>query len=137
MFFCSCSSAILRAILLNGSYSFMRSLVLLGMILILTSCSQFRKPEVIPQKTFQYSFQSPTRSLASPGLSKQLSSGKKGSAMKVRLSNKQISAAKLGRKYFSASGHECRKYFAQSSNQYSACKIGGRWYKTSPIIIYK
>ncbi len=91
----------------------------------------------MPDKTFQYSYKSPARSLANSALSKQLSSGKKGSAMRVKLKGNQVSAAKLGRKYFSASGHECRTYIIQSSDQYSACKIGGRWYKTSPIIIYK
>ncbi|MEE9328090.1 MAG: hypothetical protein V3U71_12460 [Cocleimonas sp.] len=115
----------------------MRILVLLSMLLMLTSCSKFREPKVMPDKTFQYSYKSPARSLANSALSKQLSSGKKGSAMRVKLKGNQVSAAKLGRKYFSASGHECRTYIIQSSDQYSACKIGGRWYKTSPIIIYK
>lgn len=113
----------------------MRFFVLFSSFVLLTSCSQFRKPEPIVQKDFQYSYQGPARVLTTPGFSKHLSSSNIGRNIRIKLPNNQPSTAKLGRKYFSASGLECRRYTVQSNNQYTACKVNGRWYEASPIII--
>jgi len=112
----------------------MRFFVLFSTIFLLTSCTQ-NSYKPVPQKTFQYSYQSPARVLTSPDFSKHLTSSNTGSNIQIKLPNNQLSTAKLGRTYFSASGYECRKYTVQSNFQYSACKIGGRWYENSPIIL--
>ena len=81
---------------------------------MLASCSSFSKKtqEETPIKNFQYAFKAPTRALLGSGL-------------------------KLGRSYFSASGYTCKKYTQQSGQQGSACKIDGRWYNASPILLNK
>ena len=115
----------------------MRLFVLLGTLLLLTSCTASRSAKVVPQKTFQYSFQAPSRVQTSPDFSKQLSSGRLGSTIKVRLDDNRLTTARLGRSYYSASGHECRKYTVQPAFEYIACNIGGKWYQASPIIARK
>lgn len=112
----------------------MRLLVLLGTLLFLTSCTASRSTKVVPPKTFQYSFQGPSRVLTSPDVSKQLTSGRSGSTIKVRLDDNRLTTARLGHRYFSASGYECRKYTVQPAYEYTACRIGGKWYQASPII---
>ncbi len=107
--------------------------VLLG-ILFLTSCTTTKKTEIIPPKTFQYGYQKPARVATSPSFSKQLTSGRTGSSIKVQLDNNQVTSARLGRKYFAASGHECRKYTISSSVDHVACHVNGKWYQASPIV---
>ena len=89
----------------------------------------------MPQKTFQYAYQGPSRVLTSPGFAKQLSSGQTASHIKIKLQDGTIATVKLGRRYFSASGHDCRKYTVQARHEYTACTINGRWYEASPIIV--
>ena len=116
----------------------MRFVVLLGVMFVLASCSNYSSthtPETAPKKVFQYSYQGPARVLTSPAFSAVLNKGKSGALSKIKLANNQVATAKLGRNYFSASGYECRKYSVQSSGQYSACKINGRWYDASPIVL--
>ncbi len=86
--------------------------LLLSLLFFLTSCSTPSKKNSAenPAKSFQYTFQAPTRTFLDPKL-------------------------KLGRSYFSASGYACKKYTLQSGRQGSACKIKGRWYSSSPILL--
>jgi len=115
----------------------MRFFVLVGTLLLLTSCSTTPKSSVAPNKDFHYAYQSPSRVAASQSFSRELTSGKIGRTIKIKLHNKTFTTVKLGRNYYSASGHNCRKYTVQSNHAYSACNIGGRWFETSPIIISK
>ncbi len=110
--------------------------MLISVLLLLTSCASLQAPVAkTPNKAFQYSYQKPSRVLSTAGFSKQLSVGEQNHTVKIRLQNNGISHVKLGRKYFSASGYECRRYKVQSRFEYSACKINGRWFEASPIII--
>ena len=113
----------------------MRFFVLLSIFFLLTSCTQYRTYKPVPQKTFQYSYQSPERIVTNPDFSKHLSMSKQGTSIRIQLPNNLLATAKLGRNYFSASGFQCRKYTVQSSYEYSACNIGGKWHEASPIIL--
>ena len=115
----------------------MRFFVLVSTLLLLASCSTTPKFNIVPQKDFHFAYQKPSRVLANQSFAQQLASGNTGSTIKIKLHNKSITTAKLGRNYFSASGHNCRKYNVQSNHTYNACNISGRWYETSPIIISK
>lgn len=115
----------------------MRLFVLVSTLLLLMSCSSVPRSNNVPQKTFSYAYQNPSRVLTSKSFAQQLASGKNGSTIKVQLHNKAVTNIKLGRRYYSASGHNCRKYTVQSNHVYNACNIGGHWYETSPIIISK
>ena len=108
--------------------------LMLGTLLLLSSCSTSRNTEIIPPKTFQYSYQHPSRVLTSPDFSKQLSNGKSGRIITVRLDDNKVAKARLGHRYFSANGHNCRKYTVLPSFDYTACQIAGRWYQASPVI---
>ncbi len=120
---------------------------------MLTSCARINKAvapyeQIAPRVTqltpahmqvkpvplvFQYSYKDPVRTSSSTTLSKQLSTGKDGSLVAVQLKDKTTSKARLGRRYFSASGYECRKYLINTQNEYTSCFIGGRWLETNPI----
>lgn len=116
----------------------MRFVVLLGVMFVLASCSNYSSTQTpTPSKVFQYTYQGPERVLTSPAFASSLTNGKSGDLSKIRLANEQVATAKLGRSYFSASGYECRKYTVQSSGLHSACKVNGRWYDASPIILKK
>lgn len=116
--------------------SFILPSLIFGTLLLLSACTSLQPPVVeVPSKTFQYAYQNPSRILSTPEFSKQLSAGSLGGVVKIRLQNNRLSTVKLGRKYYSASGYECRRYKVQARFQYSACKINGRWYEASPIII--
>jgi len=84
-------------------------------------------------RVFQYSFKDPVRASSSPTLSKQLSTGKDGSLVVVKLKDQTTKKARLGRSYFSASGYECRKYLINTQDEYTSCLIGGRWLETNSI----
>ncbi len=92
--------------------NYRRLALLLCLLFLLTSCSTPSKKTLseAPAKSFEYAFQTPTRTLLDSKL-------------------------RLGRSYFSASGHACKKYTQKSGQQGSACKIFGRWYSASPIIL--
>jgi len=117
----------------------MRFVVLLSSLLLLASCSNYSNEvqKEIPQKKFQYTFQEPTRDLLSSQFSNALNQNKQKSTINVKLSKYKSATIKTGRSYFSASGHDCRKYTLQSGQQASACKIDGRWYNASPILLEK
>ena len=108
--------------------------MMLGTLLLLSSCSAYQDAEIIPPKTFHYAYQQPSRIMASPELAKQLTQGKTGQVVTIRLSNKTIARARLGNPYYSANGNTCRKYTVLPGNDYAACKVGKRWYQASPII---
>ena len=84
----------------------------LSLLTSLSACSTFSKktPIETPAKSFQFTYQTPTRTLLN-------------------------SKVKLGRSYFSASGYACKKYTLQSGQIGSACKIGKRWYTASPVFL--
>jgi len=84
----------------------------LSLLVMLSACSTFSKktPIEAPAKSFQFTYQAPTRTLLN-------------------------SKVKLGRSYFSASGYACKKYTLQSGQIGSACKIGKRWYTASPVFL--
>ena len=111
--------------------------LMIGTLLLLTSCASLRTApaKIPPAKAFQYSFKNPSRLLSTPEFAKQLSSGEHNSTVRIKLQNNEISSVTLGRSYFSANGYECRRYKVKSRFAYSACKINGRWYEASPIII--
>lgn len=115
------------------------SSALLAIVLILTSCTnQFanqRRPVNTPPKVFQFSYQEPSRQLEYPGLAQKLSKGKLGDRLTIKLADGQSSAIRLGEKYYSANGHQCRRYTIKSSRAKSACKINNRWYQAQPILI--
>ena len=113
----------------------MRIFVLVSTLLLLTSCAAVNKQTTVPQTTFHYAYQNPSRVLTTPGFARQLSSGQTGSHVKIKLQNNTITTVKLGRPYFSASGHNCRRYMVQVRHEYTACQINGRWYEASPIIV--
>jgi len=118
----------------------MRFVVLLGVMFVLASCSNYsgtQTPDTASTKVFQYAYQGPARVLTSPSFSNALNHGKSGDLSKIKLADNNVATAKLGKSYFSASGYECRRYSVQSSGQYAACKIGQRWYNASPIILTK
>ena len=115
----------------------MKSIVLLSVVLgslLLTSCTNNRTVEVIPYKTFQYPYQNPSRVLIDSVFSKQLSNGKLGEIVSV---NNPRATARLGHTYYSANGNNCRKYTINSSYEHTACKVKGRWYQASSVIINK
>ncbi len=115
----------------------MRIFVLLGVLLLLTSCTNLHRTVTVPQKTFQYNYQGPSRVIINSDFAKQLSSGAIGKTVRMKLGNNAVENVRLGQNYYSASGHNCRRYTLQSNFQRSACKINGRWHNTSPIIISK
>lgn len=129
---------ILRRDVKYGFILKMRFLVLsgavLGTALMLTSCSQVQINKPVPPKVFQYAYQEPVRTSSSASFAKQLREGKDGSLVSIRLANKRATKARLGRRYFSASGYECRKYTVQTQQEYASCLIGGRWLETSPVV---
>ena len=108
--------------------------LVLGMTFMLTSCSQLQKYKPIPPKVFQYSYLEPKRSSSGANLAKQLTTGKVGSLVTIRLEDQNTAKARLGKSYFSASGYECRKYSLPSQSEYVSCLIGGQWLQNSPII---
>ena len=108
--------------------------LVLGMTLMLTSCSQLQRYKPIPHKVFQYSYQEPTRSSSSANLAKQLTTGKEGSLVAIRLKDKSTTKARLGKSYFSASGYECRRYSLPTQNEYVSCLIDGQWLETNSIV---
>lgn len=116
----------MRFIVLSGA--------VLGVALMLTSCSQVQIFKPLPPKVFKYAYQEPVRTSSSANLAKHLSTGKEGSFVAIRLENKKVAKARLGRSYFSASGYECRKYTIQTQQEYVSCQIGGRWLETSPVV---
>jgi len=116
--------------------SFIFPSFIFGVLLLLNACASLQPPVVeVPSKTFLYAYQNSARVLTTPSFSKKLSTGPLGDVVKIKLQNDRLSTVKLGRKYYSASGYECRRYKVQERFQYSACKINGRWYEASPIII--
>ena len=118
----------------------MKSIVLLGLVLgslMLTSCTNTRVTEVIPHKTFQYSYQDPTRIIINAPFSKYLTTGKAGQVITVNLKSQGRSSVRLGHHYFSANGNNCRKYSVNNSYENIACNINSRWYYASPIVISK
>jgi hypothetical protein len=121
----------------------LKSLLLIGMATTLVSCSQIKRYQLQltkqkPEKVFKYVFQEPKRSQLAANFAKQLSGGKDGSLVTIRLQDHRVKKARLGRQYFSASGYQCRKYTLQGSPQpqieYASCLINGRWLNTSPIV---
>ena len=126
---------VLPSIALNGA--------LLATLILLTSCTnqyanQYanqRTPVNTPPKTFQFSYQEPSRQLAHSGLVQKLSKGKVGDKLTIKLASGQASTIRLGENYFSANGHQCRRYTIESSRVKSACKINNRWYQAQSIII--
>ncbi len=119
----------------------MRLFVLLGLLISLTACSHSRMPfsqaepqtQEKPQKAFAYGFKAPKRAVVDKQFSQQLDRLKQGDRANFRQSNKKITRVKLGKRYFSASGYECRKITSQTNTPNSACKIGKRWYTASPV----
>lgn len=149
-FFVASSTRLTRLIL--PRWAFICLLVIVSSVL--TSCARINKavapykqiaPRVkqitpahmqvkpAPPLVFQYSFKDPVRTSSSPTLSKQLSTGKEGSIVNIQLKDQSTSNARLGKRYFSASGYECRKYLINTQDEYTSCFIGGRWLETSPI----
>ena len=121
----------------------LKSLLLISMASTLASCSQIQRFqeqffEQKPEKVFNYVFQEPKRTQIATNFAKQLSAGKDDSLATIRLQDKSIRKARLGRQYFSASGYECRKYTIQGSPQpqteYASCLINGHWLDASPIV---
>ncbi len=122
---------------------FFKSLLLIGMVSTLASCSQIQdyKKQFFkqkPEKVFQYAYQEPKRSRLAGNFAQQLASGKQGAWVNIRLSDKSTTRARLGRQYFSASGYKCRKYTLQGSPQpqaeYASCFVNGHWLDASPVI---
>lgn len=137
MYFSKKSGAIIHHTINNQFQITMKSIVLLSVVLgslLLTSCTNNRVVEVIPHKTFQYSYQNPSRILIDSTFSKQLSTGKLGTI--VQISSPKASA-RLGHTYYSANGNNCRKYTINSSYERTACNVKGRWYQASSVIISK
>lgn len=85
-------------------------------------------------KVFQYNYQEPVRSSSNSNLAKQLTTGIDDSVITVKLKDDTNSHARLGKRYFSASGYECRKYSIKTGGEYTACYIGGRWLETGSIL---
>ena len=115
----------------------MRMFFLISTLLMLTSCTNLHRTVAVPQKAFQYNYKGPTRTGIDSNFAKQLTSGKTGQTVKVKIGSNPVESVKLGQDYSSASGHQCRRYSLQSNYQRSACKINGRWHDASPIIISK
>jgi len=115
---------------------FSQTIILLGSLVLLTSCSHFRKPvKIPPPKVFQYSYQNPARKLLPSGFANKLSTGKVGERVVVRMAKGQSSTVRLGGNYFSANGNPCRRYTKESSIAMSACKVNNRWYQAQPIFV--
>ncbi len=120
--------------------SFALSSALLATVtFLLASCTnQFanqRKPVNTAPKVFQFSYQEPSRQLEYSGLAQKLSKGKLGDRLTIKLADGQSSTIRLGEKYYSANGHQCRRYTIKSSRAKSSCKINNRWYQAQPILI--
>jgi len=115
---------------------FSHTIILLGSLVLLTSCSHFRKPvKIQPPRVFQYSYQNPARTLLPADFARKLSTGKVGERAFVRVGNGKFSTVRLGENYFSANGNPCRRYTKESSIAMSACKINNRWYQAQPIFV--
>lgn len=110
----------------------------LGILILLTSCTKTnRTPITSPPKVFQYSYQEPSRQLENPHIAQKLSKGRVGETINIKLSNGRASSVRLGNNYFSANGHQCRKYTTKTATVKTACKINNRWYQSRPILINK
>lgn len=114
---------------------FTQIITLLGALVILTACTNKRTPVITSPKIFQFSYQEPARQLEKAGLAQKLSKGKVGDKVTIRLTNGQSSTIRLGENYFSANGHQCRRYTIKSSKAKSACKINNRWFQAQSILI--
>ena len=115
--------------------SFALNSALLATLIVLTSCTNNRVAVNTSPKVFQFSYQEPSRQLAHSALIQKLSKGKVGDKVAIRSANGQSSVIRLGENYFSANGHQCRRYTIKSSRAKSACKINNRWYQAQSILI--
>lgn len=107
----------------------------LGLAPLLVSCSGNLMQKPRAHKVFNYTFQEPLRTPSTPQLSQQLTQGQEGSSVTVRLNNQRTTSARLGKRYHSASGYQCRRYFVNANDEYVACLIGGRWQDARPVIV--
>lgn len=109
-------------------------------VILLPSCSAYQQSkqakEPVAPIVFNYSYQEPYRQSVDSALSEKLSNGKAGDMLFTKFNGKQTTI-RLGNRYYSASGYECRKYTVNPSNTKAACKINNRWYRAKPILIKK